>query len=278
MTVVSCLVVPEGVVFGADSKTSIHTGVEYHYLNHSQKILEFGENSTLAVATWGLTSLRETSFRTLVALIADGFAANPPTSVRDVAERLAAVVFNEYQNIFSAELTTVRTLEGKSDRTPEESAEYADLSEELKIGFCIGGHVPSDRKPQAFSLHVDPRQRSPSSPIPVIDHGFWGLDELFLRLYSGFDLDSREAILNSPFWIGKGADLDELLEGKKLFRPQINIRDAIDFVHFSIYATIKALKFSAHPQVCGGPIELAVITTDRRFRWVEHKDWDSAIG
>jgi hypothetical protein len=28
---------------------------------------------------------------------------------------------------------------------------------------------------------------------------------------------------------------------------------------------------------CGGPIEIAVITTDRRFRWVRHKDWDVAI-
>lgn len=278
MTVVSCLVVPEGVVFGTDSKTSIYTGVEFHYLNHSQKILEFGENATLAVATWGLTSLRDTSFRTLVALTADDFAAHPPASVREAAERWAAVVFKEYQTAFSAELATVRALEGKSDRTPDEVDEFAQLSEELKVGFCIGGYVPVDRKPQAYSLHFDPRQRSPSSPIPVLDHGFWGLDELFLRLYSGFDLKTREAILKSPFWTGKAADLDELLEDTRLFRPQINIRDAIDFVHFSIYATIKALKFSAHPQVCGGPIELAVITTDRRFRWVEHKQWNVAIG
>jgi hypothetical protein len=55
------------------------------------------------------------------------------------------------------------------------------------------------------------------------------------------------------------------------------IRDAIDYVHSALYCTIKAMKFSNLPQVCGGPIELAVITADRRFRWVRHKAWDAAI-
>jgi hypothetical protein len=56
------------------------------------------------------------------------------------------------------------------------------------------------------------------------------------------------------------------------------IREAIDFVHACVSSTIKAMKFSTSlAQICGGPIEIAVITTDRRFRWVRHKDWDVAI-
>jgi len=55
------------------------------------------------------------------------------------------------------------------------------------------------------------------------------------------------------------------------------MRDAIDYVHSAIYCTIKAMKFSTGAQVCGGPIEIAVITSDRKFRWVRHKPWDAAI-
>jgi hypothetical protein len=55
------------------------------------------------------------------------------------------------------------------------------------------------------------------------------------------------------------------------------IRDAVDFVHACIYSTIKALKFSNFSQICGGPIEIATITTDRQFRWVRHKPWDAAL-
>ena len=55
------------------------------------------------------------------------------------------------------------------------------------------------------------------------------------------------------------------------------IREAIDWVHASIYTTIKGIKFSRFDPVCGGPIEVAVITTDRRFRWVRHKGLDAAM-
>jgi hypothetical protein len=68
------------------------------------------------------------------------------------------------------------------------------------------------------------------------------------------------------------------LLGKHRYEPLIlPIREAIDFVHACVSSTIKAMKFSSLAQICGGPIEIAVITTDRRFRWVRHKDWDVAI-
>ncbi len=56
------------------------------------------------------------------------------------------------------------------------------------------------------------------------------------------------------------------------------IREAIDWVHASIYTTFKTMKFSHMAPVCGGAIEIAVATTDRKFRWVRHKEFDAAIG
>ena len=53
-------------------------------------------------------------------------------------------------------------------------------------------------------------------------------------------------------------------------------RDGAGVVDFSNDER-KAMKFSDLPQICGGPIEIAVITSDRRFRWVKHKTWDAAI-
>jgi len=69
-----------------------------------------------------------------------------------------------------------------------------------------------------------------------------------------------------------------LISRHKLMHPTtVPIREAIDFTQACLLTTIKAMKFSNLPQVCGGPIELAVITTDRAFRWVRHKSWESAI-
>jgi RND family efflux transporter MFP subunit len=55
------------------------------------------------------------------------------------------------------------------------------------------------------------------------------------------------------------------------------LREVVDFVHTCVHSTIKALKFSHFQQICGGPVELAVISTDRNFRWVRHKEWTAAV-
>jgi hypothetical protein len=61
------------------------------------------------------------------------------------------------------------------------------------------------------------------------------------------------------------------------FPGSMPLRDAIELVHSMIDATIKAMKFSQLAHTCGGPIEVAVVTTDRPFRWVKHKPFDVAL-
>jgi hypothetical protein len=97
------------------------------------------------------------------------------------------------------------------------------------------------------------------------------------RLIFGTDGELRHSILSSGRCSGTEAELDALIGNQTWSHPMLPIRDAIDFVYSCIYSTIKAMKFSNFSQVCGGPIEIGVITTDRRFRWVRHKDWDVAI-
>jgi hypothetical protein len=97
------------------------------------------------------------------------------------------------------------------------------------------------------------------------------------RLIFGCDDVLKDSILQSGKWTGTSADLDALIAQVALLHPTIPKRDAIDFVHACIVSTIKALKFSSLSQICGGPVEIAVITCDRKFRWVRHKAWDAAI-
>ena len=88
----------------------------------------------------------------------------------------------------------------------------------------------------------------------------------------------RDAILRSGKWTGSDNDLDMIIQAHRLMHPAtVPIREAIDFTHACLLTTIKALKFSSQSRRCGGPIEIAVITTDRRFRWVQHKEWNAAI-
>jgi hypothetical protein len=97
------------------------------------------------------------------------------------------------------------------------------------------------------------------------------------RLIWGADDALTADILAGGHWNGSKADLDAVVQRHFLGHGIIPIREAVDFVHTCIFSTIKALKFSNLHQICGGPIELAVITSDRKFRWVKHKTLDSAI-
>ena len=83
----------------------------------------------------------------------------------------------------------------------------------------------------------------------------------------------------TKLWVGTEDELNDLAFAHAVVvHPGLPIREAIDLVHFSIEATIKSLKFSHYAApTCGGPIEIAVITSDRPFRWVRHKTFDSAI-
>jgi hypothetical protein len=279
VTIAACYVSWEGVVLGADSTSTFDFG-QNHYLNHAQKIFEIGENSTFGVVTWGLGGLQEISYRTFTAHLADDLKANPPTSVREVADKWAALLWPDYRARFSKEVQraiALQTINVTAGRSPDEEKEYAEL-EGWVTGFCLGGHCLTDRVPDAYEISFDVRVAQPiitqiTPHLPT----FWGAPNLIERLIYSIDWRLFEEILRSGKWKGTSQELISMISRYTLVTPRLPIREAIDFVHASIYSTIKALRFSSYEQICGGPIEIAVITSDRRFRWVRHKRMDEAI-
>jgi hypothetical protein len=162
-------------------------------------------------------------------------------------------------------------------RTEDEEKQFNILRRVLVSGFCIAGHILPDRTPAAFEIVFDPLGPKPTPTQKPYGYWFWGAPNMIQRLIFGLDDGLKTSIMTSGKWTGTLADLETLSAQHTLAHPIIPIRDAIDFVHSFIFSTIKAFKFSTHSQICGGPIELAVITTDRRFRWIRHKELDAAI-
>ena len=135
------------------------------------------------------------------------------------------------------------------------------------------------RKPSAFELVFDPIASDPPTPVQIAygSHKFWGVPVIFRRLINGYDDRTIDAIINSGKWGGSKNELEEILGQFRLAHPQLPIHDAIDFVHTGIMSAIKTMKFSNFSETCGGPIEIAVITPDRCFQWVRHKELDTGI-
>lgn len=288
MTIAACYVSAEGVVFGADSTSTMYVsglgpgaaGAEHQY-NFAQKIFQVGENSTLGIVMWGLGGLPNISYRTLVAQFADSLIGHGIQSVEELAHRWQNLFWTEYYNRLQPVLERARSLQNLPTRSDAEMRDLADLRQLFSGGFCLGGHLMHDRSPSAFQILYDPilLQPGPIERIAVGRARFWGCPNLLDRMIYGLDEGVFAGIIKSGKWSGTEQELFDLLVPHCLGQPSdLPIREAIDWVHASIYTTIKTMKFSHLAPVCGGPVEVAVITTDRKFRWVRHKGFDAAIG
>lgn len=285
MTIAVCYLSPEGVVLGADSTTTMfvsdnQSGGMTRQFDFAQKIFQVGEGGNIGVTMWGLGSLNNQSYRTIIARFADELDANPCSSVDQVASRFSTEFFREYQQEFSTIASRALALAGQASRTNEEEIEFAFLLQNFSGGFCIGGFCLPDRAPKAFEIAYGPLLTTAPVPSeqPVSTSRFWGCPNLIHRLLFGMDDAVFQSVLNSPLWTGTPDELFALLNPHSLGQPRnLPIREAIDWVHASIYSTIKTMKFSHLAPVCGGPIEVAAITTDRPFRWVRHKEMNAAF-
>jgi hypothetical protein len=289
VTIAACYVTTEGVVLGADSTASafINPG-GFHYFNFNQKLFEIGDpgTGTLGAITWGMGGLERLSYRTKFAFLAEALQKKPAKNVKEVADRWVELLWPDY----NAATKVCRDLNAKRPfdpitapadpdaRTWAEEDHLNQLKRALFVGFCIGGHLLPQREPQAFTVLFDPLSGQPApGEVGMGRWAFWGAPNMIQRLILGCDDEIKQSLLRSGKWNGSPEELEALLAQHSLATVQLPIRDAVDFIHACIGSTIKALKFSSLAQICGGPIEIAVITTDRRFRWVRHKEWDAAI-
>lgn len=279
-------------MLGADSASTYETTNGPHHFNYGQKLFEVSntpETGTLGIVTWGMGGLAVGSYRTLIAALSDDFKAKPPASVEEAALRWADAFWAAYTSSLADEIARCQALAAKvpfdenvlpdaTHRSIEEEIELINTKDSLFVGFCIGGYVPSTRQPAAYETLFDPLQGKPiPQPLPP-SQSLWGVPAMIMRLIKGCGDEVRDAIFNSGKWAGTAQDLDQIIEPHRLNHPStVPIREAIDFTHACLLTTVKAMKFSPQPRVCGGPIEIAVITTDRPFRWVSHKKWDAAV-
>jgi hypothetical protein len=148
---------PEGIVLGADSTTTIlSNNGQPHFYNHAQKLFEIGSNSTFGAVTWGLGGLDDSSYRRLFALLGDDIKINPPTSVLDVVTRwidLFWPIYSQTTLYTITNLLAVKPAAGSglaNERTSEEEQIFANLQNNVIVGFCLAGYVESDRVPSAY--------------------------------------------------------------------------------------------------------------------------------
>lgn len=282
MTIAACYLSMEGVVFGADSTTTIPVwgpdgNADEHYFDYGQKVYEVGRDSQLGVVIWGQGSfLQVASYRTLIAEVGDDLGKFK--SVQEVAIALGNRVWTATEKAFDIVIPRVKHLASLPQRSPEEEAELQQ-SAHRGGGFCVGGCISGDRTPSAHVVTFDFLSGvAQPSPLSVGQPGFWGAPNVINRMLYGIDGMLFDEILTSGKWTGTPDDLISLVRNRAFRLPgDLPLREAVDWVYSSVFSTIKAFKFSHLDPICGGPVEIAIISTDKPFRWVRHKNFDAAI-
>jgi hypothetical protein len=261
MTIAAAYLTSEGVVFGTDSTTTVSTqrGVS-QILNYAQKIFEVGKQSRFGVCTWGAGSIKGVSHRTFVARLADKLDLEK-AKVREAADTFMNIVAGEYEGD--------KGIGG--------------------VGYVLGGWDPDTHLPECYQMFFDNAKAPSLEPLSIGQAAFYGNPEFFSRVFHGCDNRLPGALLKELRDRNVKAEAGELdsVFGEAFeaaIKPlraagfrDLPIREAIDCIYTYLHITIKAFKFRYGPPICGGPIEIAFISTDRVFRWVLHKDFVRAI-
>jgi hypothetical protein len=283
MTIAVCYISAEGVVFGADSTTTVRSNLHgQSFVDHAQKVFEIGEASTLGAVTWGLGAIGETSHRLIVAQLADSLSVVAPKSVQEVADRLNDMLWNELKLVktLANNISEVERLNAIDVRTPDQELQRKELCEYLEpyeLGFFVGGYVADDRRPAAFEVSVSfAHGKQAPQKVRVGTPCLRGAPNMLTRMVNGIDGQITDDIRRSGKWIGSDDELNALTSAYSYEAPFLPMRDMLDFVYSTIWSTIKAMKFSHFPKMIGGPVEVGFITVDRRWRWSHHKGWNSA--
>ena len=266
MTIAAAYLVSEGVVLGADSITTISAQTPQpgvlQLLHHSQKIFEVGENSRIGVCTWGDGTIGDFSHRTIIAQLADKVKDDSTITIEGAAEELINII--------------------------DSMVKREKIKMEF-VGYFLGGWNPGTHEPDCWKIEIS-KDGNNKEKLDLGLCSFAGMPNVFTRVFRGFDpafpdqlREEIKALITNQETKDK---FDEIFKEafEKASGPLIAagykdlpIREAIDFVYSYLHITIKAIKFRFGAPLCGGPIEIGFVSTDRPFRWACHKTFTSAI-
>src|SRR5262245_26833682 len=258
MTLAVTVVCQDGVVVAADSRTTLanhrmlRVGSDY-----THKVFESGR---VAIATWG-----------------EAFVLG-----RSVASHMAEFAAREAGNCDHPGPTAIRLAEFVGDRYDQDVTEALDESEPrvAELGFLVGGY---DDAGVGEAWEVTLPDRTVEIIATTTDGGgaVWrGQSDVVTRIMRGSDIELLERLAAAHKVVDELDALTPLLDacGYRIPFESMNLQDGIDLAVLCIRTTIDVQRLTLGPVApspefswpgVGGPIEIATVTANSGFRWVQ---------
>lgn len=262
MTIAICLKVGDGVVFGADSASTLMSseGVHNVYFN-AEKIINLRKGYPIGAATYGLGGLGGRSITSQAKDLRARFERGgmwelPGTyTVHTVATQLREYFYEELY---------------LHEYPPGEADEYPGM------GFIVAGYSGGAAHPEVWSVEVDSEGQC-GEPELVYDESAAGVvqwrgqPEAIKRLVAGYSSDALHRLVAAG--VDPGDALNLLMSWNPLAAPGMPIQDAIDLVQYLADVTVGYVRFSSGAPTVAPPIDIAAITKHEGFRWVKRKHY-----
>lgn len=274
---------PEGLVLAAESRITIEAQIGNIQVpvsfDNARKVLRFSEpNSFVGAVTYGLGGIGLRSAYSYIPEFESTLTSGQRLSVQEFAQRLSDFFMQQWQATFPSPATPNTPATPDSPNTPAPAAPAAPTPRIPPMIFVVGGF--NDGEPYGrvyqFAIPVAPTpvEQHPSSPNPMFGITWGGQREIVDRLITGYDaraLQIATRCLNlTP---------QQIAQLKQAFTPlqmQIPIQllplqDCVDLSLFFVRTTIEAQRLTVGIRGCGGNIDIAIITRQKGFEWVQQK-------
>ncbi len=256
MTICVSVKTRDGIVLGTDSMTTVmlpssdgQSVVAKTYSN-ARKLVQIGA-LPVGVFTYGLGNLGPRTVYSHIIEYSRSLENSSDWKVRDIAAGLSRHLLKEYNAIY-----------GSAENKPA-------------LGLHVAGYSVGSALPEEWELEC-PGSAEPDLTMGMDDVGVnWeGITLPFARLFYGYDVRLVEALQAGGV---KSGLLQTVLEETSLV-PQLSVdamplQDAINYAVYVLRTTIGFTSFETGPALCGGQLQVAVISEEAQFQWVSKPEF-----
>ena len=262
MTICVAVKVAEGLVLAADSITTLEgsigqkTGIiqQFDFANKIAHVKDY----PIGVLSWGLGSISDRSIQSLIMEWEYNYPSrseNETFTVYKVAQNLLTFLKKRYNTAYPKKL------------------------DNPLLGLFVGGYSALKFFAEEFlyefpsSKRLERRRSDKPDGRPWFGADWFGQTDALTRLVKGYDYAAINELVN------RGADpaivnkwLEDNVGELPLIFDGMPIQDAVDFANYAVQVSIGRFRFGAGPPLCGGDIDIAVVTPDS-FEWAQRKRW-----
>jgi hypothetical protein len=271
MTVCVATTVDDGIVFAADSATSLlSTGADgssvvANVYRHGNKVFNLCRGLPICAMTAGMGSIGRVPIHALAKDFRQRLVSDEDYAIDIKNYSIEAIAISARKFLFEDKYQKL---------DPPPPAPHS-------LEFWIGGFSTGSEQPELWLITI--KNGACTEPVKLRSAGDCGVNwggqpDPINRLLIGYAQATGNALLEAGV---APADLPKLLAviqsrtQAPLVEPAMPIQDAIELTEFLVDMTKKFFRFYPGADVVGGDTDVATVTRHEKFKWIKRKHYYS---